>query len=191
MFVLALLPAMLEGTGPLADAPGVTNLREEPSELLALAVVVPLMALIFGYVGVLLLGAVVVLGVLALTYVVRALQPGYAGERLSATGWTRDGIGPVTAYPSAMSLIPRRLTPWTRFWLRCYLFTFTPSGGAVVGTAPAGAAYLVAVVCVLWPITDPLGTVAWLAVCSALLGWTAVLLRRAWLRREAPAADPE
>lgn len=191
LFVLALLPTLLEDTGSLADSPGVTTLRENPSELLAFAVAMPLMILMFGYVAVLLLGAFAVLTVLALTYAVRALRPGYAGERLSATGWTRDALGTATVYPSAMSLLPRRMTPWTRFWLKCYVFTYTPTGGTVVGSTPAGAAYLLAVICVCWPVTDPLGTAVWLTACAALLCCSVVLLRRAWVRREERHEDAD
>lgn len=150
----------------------------------AAVVLVPLM----GYVFVALPLASVPLAVLAWTYVARSLRPGYAGERLSSTGWSRNVIGPPTIAPTAMSLLPVRLTPWTRFWTRFMMLGWRPNRGILMAGYPYGLASFLVAGWLYWPM-GPVGVAVWSAITAALVVATVVLVVRAYRARlsERPA----
>lgn len=142
--------------------------------LFALVVLIPLL----GYAFVALPLGTVSLAVLSWTYVARSLSPGYAGERLSSTGWSRNVIGPVTVGPTALSLLPVRLTPWTEFWARVMLLGWRPSRGVLVAGIPYGLASFLLAGWLLWPV-GPLAAVIWSVVTLALVVLTILLVVRA------------
>ncbi|WP_431245468.1 hypothetical protein [Leifsonia xyli] len=146
--------------------------------LFALVVLVPLL----GYAFVALPIASVPLAVLAWTYVVRSLSPGYAGERLSSTGWSRNVVGPPTFGPTAMSLLPVRLTPWTRFWTELMFLGWRPSRGILIAGIPYGLASFLVAGWLFWPL-GTLGIAVWTLVTAALVALTVVLVARAYRRR--------
>ena len=144
----------------------------------AAVVLVPLL----GYAFVALPLASVPLAVLAWTYVVRSLQPGYAGERLSSTGWSRDVIGPPTLGPTALSLLPVRLTPWTRFWTELMMLGWRPGLGVLWAGIPYGLASFLVAGWLFWPV-GTVGAAVWIVVTAALVVATVVLLVRAYRGR--------
>ncbi len=146
--------------------------------LFSVVVLVPLL----GYAFVALPLASVPLAVLAWTYVVRSLQPGYAGERLSSTGWSRDVIGPPTLGPTALSLLPVRLTPWTRFWTELMLLGWRPRLAMLWAGIPYGLASFLVAGWLFWPV-GTVGAVVWIVVTAALVVATVVLLVRAYRGR--------
>lgn len=144
----------------------------------ALVVLVPLL----GYVFVALPLASVPLAVLSFTYVVRSLMPRYAGERLSSTGWSRNVIGPPTIGPTALSLLPVRLTPWTRLWAGLMMLGWRPNRGILIAGLPLGLASFLVSGWLFWPV-DTVGAVVWSVVTAALLAATIVLVVRAYRER--------
>lgn len=143
----------------------------------ALVVLVPLL----GYAFVALPLASIPLAVLSWTYVVRSLSPRYAGERLSSTGWSRNVIGPPSIGETALSLLPVRLTPWTRFWTDLMLLGWRPSRALFVAGYPYGLATFAAAGWLYTP--GPVGTAVWGVVVAALVVATVVLLVRAFRQR--------
>ncbi len=140
----------------------------------AVIVLVPLL----GYAFVALPLGTVPLAVLSWTYVVRSLNPGYAGERLSSTGWSRNAIGPITLLPTAMSLLPVRVTPWAAFWARVMFLGWRPSRGVFLAGVPYGLASFLAAGWILWPV-GAVAAVVWTVVTVALVAATVVLVVRA------------
>ncbi|WP_271175721.1 hypothetical protein [Leifsonia poae] len=142
--------------------------------LFAVVVLVPLL----GYAFIALPLASVPLAVLAFTYLVRSLRPSYASERLSATGWTREAIGPITVYPTAMSLLPLRVTPWTRFWTQLMFLGWIPGKDLLLAAIPYGLVSFLVPGWLLWPVS-PAAAVVWSIVSLALVVATVVLVVRA------------
>jgi hypothetical protein len=138
-----------------------------------LVVLVPLL----GYAFIALPLASVPLAVLAFTYVVRSLRPSYAAERLSATGWTREAIGPITVYPTAMSLLPLRVTPWARFWTQVMFLGWIPGKDLLRPAVLYGLVSFVVPAWLLWPV-GPAPTVVWSIVTLAMVVTTVVLVVR-------------
>ncbi len=138
-------------------------------------VLVPLL----GYAFVALALGTVPLAVLSWTYVVRSLAPRYRGERLSSTGWTRNAIGPITVAPTAMSLLPVRLTPWTEFWVRLMFLGWRPSRGVLLAGIPLGLASFLLAGWLLWPV-GVAAAVVWTAVSLALVALSVLLVARAY-----------
>jgi hypothetical protein len=172
------LPLALSTSGSPTMADRWTDMSASPAtaviELIVLAVIlVP----IFGYVLMALPMATFPLVMLALTYVVRSLQRRYAGERLSATGYSKEAIGPVRVTPAALSLIPLHMTGWTRFWMYIYMMGWVPSRRLFWASLPWGLAYLVTVIWVLWPVAG-IGWPIWCVVTAALVAVALVLLAR-------------
>lgn len=141
----------------------------------AVIVLVPLL----GYAFVALALGTVPLAVLSWTYVVRSLSPGYAGERLSSTGWSRNAIGPVTVAPTAMSLLPVRVTPWAGFWVRLMFLGWKPSRAVLLAGLPYGLASFLLAGWLLWPV-GPVAAVVWTVVTVALVAVTVLLVVRAY-----------
>ncbi|QNE37067.1 hypothetical protein [Leifsonia shinshuensis] len=141
----------------------------------AVIVLVPLL----GYAFVALALGTVPLAVLSWTYVVRSLSPGYAGERLSSTGWSRNAIGPVTVAPTAMSLLPVRVTPWAEFWVRLMFLGWKPSRAVLLAGLPYGLASFLLAGWLLWPV-GPVAAVVWTVVTAALVAAAVVLVVRAY-----------
>jgi hypothetical protein len=138
---------------------------------------------IFGYVFLALPFACVPLAVLSFTYVARSLRRDYRGERLSATGWSRDVIGPITALPTALSLFPIRMTRWTAFWTGLYLLGWVPGRALLRAAYPAGIGYLVTVIWMLWPLHSVGAIIAWALVSAAIGVFVGVLVVRAARQR--------
>ncbi|MGO4534637.1 hypothetical protein [Leifsonia sp. 2MCAF36] len=144
----------------------------------AVVVLVPLL----GYAFVALPLASAPLAVLSWTYVGRSLLPAYADERLSSTGWSRNVIGPPTVGPTAMSLLPVRLTPWTRFWTELMLLGWRPGRGILVAGIPYGLASIAVSGWLFWPL-GTVGVVVWTVITVALVVATVVLVGRAYRQR--------
>ncbi|HEY5221581.1 MAG TPA: hypothetical protein VIJ18_00810 [Microbacteriaceae bacterium] len=142
--------------------------------LFALVFLVPL----FGYLFIALPLATGPLMVLSLTYVVRSLRPAYRTTRLSATGWSRESLGPITLYPVALSLIPQRATRWSQFWLGAALMGWRPSRGLLYAAAPCGLGYFLTVGWTMWPVHAPAPLTAWWIVTAVFAVATVILVVR-------------
>lgn len=141
------------------------------SILLFGVVIAPLL----GYAFLALPFACIPLAVLSFTYVARSLRPGYRRERLSTSEWSREVIGPLTVLPTAMSLLPVRMTRWTRFWAGLYLLGWMPGRRLLVAAVPAGLGYFVTVIWMMWPLHSVVPIVAW-SLVSAAIGALVVVL---------------
>jgi hypothetical protein len=165
------------------------RLMADPSQLVALFLLIPLLILLWGP-GVLgyLSWQSWPLAVLSFLYVGRSLNPGYAGEKLSYTTWAGRGqsLGPPTLGGVALSLQPVRQTAVTGVLMRFYWSGWDPDGAMFLAMLPAGGAWLVGVVGFSYGIALPVRIVL-LAVFAGLAGWSVVLGRRAWVRRFDPA----
>ncbi|MGO4592886.1 hypothetical protein AB4Z18_03595 [Leifsonia sp. 2TAF2] len=146
--------------------------------LFAVVVLVPLL----GYAFVALPLASIPLAVLSWTYVVRSLLPSYAGERLSSTGWSRSVIGPPTLGPTALSLLPVRLTPWTRFWTELMLLGWRPGRGVLLAGIPYGLASFLVAGWLFWPV-GTVGAIVWWIITVALVAVSVTLVVRAFRAR--------
>lgn len=145
------------------------------------------LAPLFGYAFLALPLATAPLAILSFTYVVRSLQRRYRQERLSATGWSREALGPITLFPMALSLIPQRATRWSRFWLGAALMGWVPSLGMLWAAFACGIGYFLTVGWLMWPLHSTAAVVVW-TVVSVLFGLATVLLVvRAAVRRFNPA----
>jgi hypothetical protein len=182
------LPAALT-VGLMSSSPGFTTERffaEADVVMLVVFLVFAVIVLVplLGYVFVALPLGTVSLAMLSWTYTARSLSPRYAGERLSSTGWSREAIGPVTLFPTAMSLLPVRITAWTAFWVRVMLLGWRPSRGILIAGIPYGLASFFAAGWILWPVTAA-HTWIWVTATGILVALTVVLVVRAG-RRLAP-----
>ena len=119
---------------------------------------------------------------LSWTYVGRSLAPAYAGERLSSTGWSRNVIGPPTLGPTALSLLPVRLTAWTRFWTELMLLGWRPGRGILLAGIPYGLASFAVAGWLFWPV-GTVGVAVWTILTAALVVATVVLVVRAYRQR--------
>ncbi|MHA7985455.1 hypothetical protein ACX9R5_06570 [Rathayibacter sp. CAU 1779] len=128
------------------------------------------------------------LAVLAATYVVRSIRPSYRGERLSATGWSREALGPITLFPVAMSLIPQRQTDWTRFWTLTALLGWSPGLRMLRVGAVFGIGYFLTIGWALWPVHSAALLVVWWIITLAFAAGTIVLLVREGRRRYTSAS---
>ncbi|GAB3102898.1 hypothetical protein [Isoptericola nanjingensis] len=168
------------------------GLVEQPSEMVAFCLVVPLLVVLWGP-GVLwyLPSASWPLAALSFVYVGRSLMPGYADERLSRT--TRVGRGRTIGLPTvggvALSLQPVRETALTRFLMRFYVSGWLPDGRMFLAMLPAGAGWLLALVGLARDVPAPARAVL-LVAAAALVLWSVVLGRRAWRRRFDGTAAP-
>lgn len=132
-----------------------------------LAVVLPLLALIFGAISVFVVTASLGALLAAATLFVRSLNPAYAGEQLSLSILTKDGeaVGPVsTAFTGvALSLIPVRLTRWTKIIVMIQFNAWLINGTLLLIGFLWGCTYLFTVGWMLWPVTG-----AGVIVCAVL-----------------------
>ncbi|WP_431218728.1 hypothetical protein [Leifsonia xyli] len=81
-----------------------------------------------------------------------------------------------------MSLLPVRLTPWTRFWTELMLLGWRPSRGILIAGIPYGLASFLVAGWLFWPL-GTLGIAVWTLVTAALVALTVVLVARAYRRR--------
>lgn len=181
------LPAMLP-LGILADGPDFTTAdfilqMGLGSAILGGLITLGLLVPIFGYAFLALPLASGPLAMLALTYVVRSLRPRYRGTRLSSTGWSREALGPVTVFPTALSLIPTISTRWSRFWLGASLLGWVPSKGVFMTACVYGVGYLLTVGWILWPLHSTIAVVIWSVVTAAFVAAIVVMLVREAIRR--------
>ncbi|MGO4301087.1 hypothetical protein [Leifsonia sp. RAF41] len=178
----AALPFALWSTNPdFSSQEFVTGGDVVPTVLFLIFAVVVLVPLL-GYAFVALPLASVPLAVLSWTYVGRSLAPAYAGERLSSTGWSRNVIGPPTLGPTALSLLPVRLTAWTRFWTELMLLGWRPGRGILLAGIPYGLASFAVAGWLFWPV-GTVGVAVWTILTAALVVATVVLVVRAYRQR--------
>ncbi len=194
--VWTVIALVVLGLGPVGEIecrpqvfigrPGIwAGLVEQPSEMVAFLLVIPLVVVLWGP-GVLwyLPAASWPLALLSYVYVGRSLSPGFAQERLSRT--TRVGRGRTIGLPTvggvALSLQPVRESAVTRFLMRFYVSGWLPDGHMFLAMLPAGGGWLLALVGLARDV--PAGArVVLLVVAAALVAWSVVLGRRAWRRR--------
>jgi hypothetical protein len=189
----AALPVALWSTNPDFSSQEFVTGGDTTVNVLFLVFTVVVLVPLLGYVFVALPLASVPLAVLSWTYVGRSLLPGYANERLSSTGWSRNVIGPPTIGQTALSLLPVRLTPWTRFWTQLMLVGWRPSRGVLLAGIPYGLASFLVAGWLFWPV-GAVAAVIWSIVTAALVVVAIVLVTRAYRgrfsARPAPRAVP-
>ena len=177
VFLLSSVPLAIDAQGPLSQSPAITRLTDD-NEWAVFIVVMPVVALLFGALIVLLLQASLSLTVLSLVAFTRALRPSFAGERLTSTRWTgeaigsvKSGVAPVSYAPvknmAAMSLIPVRRTRFSAFFTAGMLFAFAPSLRVIIESTWLGLAYVLTFGWIQWPVSAPLAVV-WTIVSVGL-----------------------
>lgn len=127
---------------------GVGDRLANPVEAVVfLLILVPILAAAVGAGGWYVLTASWPLAVLSFTYAIRALNPAYAGEKLSFTGRGAWGstIGPPTLSGVALSLQPVRATPFTDWVMRFYAAGWSLNGRMILAMLPAGVAWATAI----------------------------------------------
>ncbi|MCI0156404.1 hypothetical protein KNO15_06810 [Leifsonia shinshuensis] len=185
---IAVLPWRLsaEDVGPLGDAPGLVG-AGVIGGLIALLIVGPVVGAICGVFVTVSVGSFLS----ASTYFVRSLRPSYRGEKLSFSARSRgaEATGPASlfGFGTAFSLIPVRLTRWTK------IVTILTAQGLVVNVtlwvlgAWWGWFYFFTVGWLLWPAEGAAAVVCTI-VSVALF---AVFLYFVWRnRREYPDIMP-
>jgi hypothetical protein len=178
----AALPFALWSTNPDFSSQGFVTGGDAVTTVLFLVFAAVVLVPLLGYAFIALPLASVPLAVLAWTYFARSLQPGYAGERLSSTAWSRDVIGPPTLGPTALSLLPVRLTPWTRFWTELMMLGWRPGLGVLWAGIPYGLASLLVAGWLFWPVGSA-GAVVWTVITAALVVAAVGLVVRAYRQR--------
>lgn len=144
-----------------------------------LAIIALIWASLVGFLLIMLPLACAPLAVLAWTYVVRALRPEFAADKLSRTTQRRDTIGPQTVTGTvAISLLPVRATRWTDFWLRLYSAGWSPNGRIWLAGLPWGVATFVMPGWILWPV-NPVAGVVWSLLTLGALAWSISFVRQA------------
>lgn len=147
--------------------------------LFELAIIALIWAALVGMVLIILPLASVPLAMLSWTYVVRALRPSFAHEKLSRTSQSRNSIGPATVTGTvAMSLQPVRPSRWTDFWMRLYSVGWSPNGRIWLAGLPWGVATFVMPGWVLWPV-NPVAFAIWTLLTLGALAWSARFVRQA------------
>jgi hypothetical protein len=127
---------------------GVGDRLSNPVEAVVfLVILMPIVAAAIGAGGWYVLTASWPLAVLSFTYVIRALNPAYAGEKLSFTARGARGstFGPPTLSGVALSLQPVRATRFTEGVMRFYVAGWSLNGRMIVAMLPAGLAWATAI----------------------------------------------
>lgn len=155
---------------------GVGDRLSNPVEaVLLIVVLLPILALAIGAGGWYVLTASWPLCVLSFTYVLRALNPSYAREKLSFTtrGAWGSTLGPPALSGVALSLQPVRATPFTGRVMRFYTAGWSVSGRMILAMMPAGLAWVTAIGTLAPEVSEVLHTVFG-ALTVLLLGasWT-------------------
>lgn len=144
--------------------------------------VLPLLALIFGAISVFIVTASLGALLAAATLFVRSLNPAYAGEQLSLSILTKDGeaVGPEsTAFTGvALSLIPVRLTRWTKIIVMIQFNAWLINSTLLLIGFLWGCTYLFAVGWMLWPVTGAGAVVCAVLSALPLVGIVWVVWRR-------------
>jgi len=177
LFLLASVPLAIDSQGPLSEGPAITSLADD-NEWVAFLFVMPIIALVFGALIVLLLQGALSLMMLSLIAFTRSLRPSFAGERLTTTRWTGEAIGPVkfgvapakyapVKSMTSLSLIPVRRTRFSSFFTSGMLFAFAPSFRVTLESTWLGLAYVLTFGWIQWPVSGPLAIV-WTVVSVAL-----------------------
>ncbi|GAA1715822.1 hypothetical protein GCM10009809_09960 [Isoptericola hypogeus] len=170
---------------------GVGERLANPVEAIALVVIAwPILALAIGPGGWFVLTASWPLAVLSFVYLARALNPAYAGEKLSFTTRAPRGstFGPPTLSGVALSLQPVRTTSFTDAVMRFYVAGWTLDGRTVLAMIPAGLAWPLAVLALIPGVSGTVHVVAG-TLAVALVASSVVLGTRAFRRRFGPDGD--
>jgi hypothetical protein len=179
--MLVVLPAVMNGT---LDGQGLLHAKmfqrsDWPATVVVIAVfVVP----IFGSITYLLIAGPLGVFLSALTLFGRSFNPRYSSERLSFSMWSRgEAIGPASTAITGvtMSLIPIRMTRWSKIVTIIRFNGFIPSANMFLLGTIWGVGYFWTVAWALWPAR---GVVE--IVCAIVSVAIAVLLCSiAWHRR--------
>jgi hypothetical protein len=137
--VLAFDDGLVEGVGD--------RLSNPVEAVVFLLILVPILAAAVGAGGWYVLTASWPLAVLSVVYVIRALNPAYAGEKLSFTarGAWGSTFGPPTLSGVALSLQPVRTTRFTDRVMRFYVAGWSFDGRMILAMLPAGVAWATAI----------------------------------------------
>ena len=190
LFLLAAGPFAIDAQGTLSESPAITGLADD-NQWIAFIFVMPIIALVFGAVIVLLLQGSLSLMMLSLIAFARSLRPSFADEKLTTTRWTGEAIGPVkfgqapakyapVKNMTSLSLIPVRRTRFSSFFTAGMLFAFVPSFRVILESTWIGLAYILTFGWLMWPVSGPL-VIVWPVVSVALTGfgvWRVVRARR-------------
>jgi hypothetical protein len=155
-------------------------------------IAVLLVAAVLGYLTVFVLLASVGLLLAAATLFVRSLSPAYRDEQLSMTRRSTRGeaVGPITtAFTGvALSLLPVRMTRWTKIVMIVQFNGWIINGSAFLIGFAWGCLYLFTVGWMLWPASGVALPIC-IAVSVVLLAWVVVTV---WRRRKRfPTVMPE
>lgn len=146
---------------------------------------------IFGFLTVFLVLATFGMALTAAMLFVRSLSPAYRHEQLSMTIRSVGGeaVGPVTtAYTGVgLSLLPVRLTRWSKVVMIIQFNGWIVSGGTLAIGYIWGLVYFFTIGWTLWPATGAAVPICW-AITGLLVAW---LLFEIWRRRHRyPAVMP-
>ncbi|UAJ79519.1 hypothetical protein IT072_20460 [Leifsonia sp. ZF2019] len=175
------LPAAMSGT---LDGQGLLHARMfQPSDWpVTVAVIAIAVVPVFGSLTYLLLAGTLGVFLSALTLLGRSLHPRYADERLSLSIWSRGetiGPPPTALTGTSLSLVPIRMTRWSKIATIISFNGFIPNSNMFVLGTVWGYGYFFTVTWLLWPAS---GTAA--VICGiASLAIALALCWMAWHRR--------
>lgn len=183
---LVALPLAFADLGHLRDSPGAVTALADPSEGMAALLIMLLLPVVWGGLFAFLLVATGAMAGLSLVFVVRAMNPDYAAEKLSYTTVRDDVMGGPRVSGVGMSLQPVRSTLVSDFLVRAYWAGWKPSLKLYLGATILGAAYLFTVGWVYWPAEG----LFWQLVCGTvsltLLAWGGHRYHRGFNERPGP-----
>ena len=179
--MLFVFPAVMNGT---LDGQGLVHAKMfQRSDWPATLVIIALLVVpIFGTITYLLLGASFGSFLSALTLFGRSINPRYADERLSFSMWSRgETTGPASTALTGvtMSLIPVRMTRWSKIVATIYFNGFIPNANMFILGTVWGVGYFWTIAWALWPARGFLELLC--AILSTAIGLTLCWI--AWRRR--------
>lgn len=189
-FTVVYFPMQLASPGSpsLGESPGFTGSNAVPGLLVSL-LLLPFLGAIEGVIVCACLSQFLA----SATYVVRSLTPGYRSERLSATarsvGAEAAGAASLVGFSTAFSLLPVRLTRWTKIVAVIGFQAFVVNLPMIVVGWCVGFCYVFTVGWVLWPAKGAAAVVctAVTVIASALTLWIAWRFRH-WYPAVMPTA---
>lgn len=204
--LMAIMPATF-GSGGTAIQDSPNFALDNPGNIVAILIVIPLLSLILGAAFILIPIFSGSNFLLALTYFFRSLRPSYRHEKLSMTRWSGDTIGPVRAgqiigpddalvpietanatiskYRNvsgkvAISLIPIRDSKFTTV-IMTVVIVIMHGGSPKLYKAGFffGLAYVLTIGWIFWPVTNTIPIIILSCISVALLIYSIILIVKA------------
>lgn len=176
--------------GPIGTQRGILDKLQDPKDWVSgLVLVYVILPFVWGLVHLLVLMSFGPLLLAALAFW-RSLQPRYAGEKLTGSELRGDAAG-LSPAGVAISLLPRRHTPYSRWATRLTVRAWLLDGSWYLGLAWLGFVQFLLLAWLRWPIHNAAMIVLTIALSVAFLALAVRSLRAGWRRLRVTAVDGE